>query len=116
VQKYVDAVEHGPDSPVTLQRPDTDEMRLHARLQPGQLLLVQETYDPAWKAYVNGTAVPTAQDGMHFLLVDAGAGDRDVTLRFETPLENRAGQVIFFLSVIAVGWLVWPSPRRTKTA
>jgi hypothetical protein len=116
VQKYVDAVEHGPDSPVTLQRPDTDEMRLHARLQPGQLLLVQETYDPAWKAYVNGTAVPTAQDGMHFLLLDAGAGDRDVTLRFETPLENRAGQVIFFLSVIAVGWLVWPSPRRTKTA
>jgi hypothetical protein len=107
VRKYVDAVERGPDSPVDLQRPGTDEIRLHARLAAGQLLLVQETYDPAWKAYVNGARVPTSEDGMHFLLVDAGAGDRDVVLRFETPLENRVGQVVFFLSVIAVAWLVW---------
>jgi hypothetical protein len=115
VRKYVDAVEHGPNSLVSLERRDTDEMRLDAQLQPGQLLLVQETYDPAWKAYVNGAAVPIARDAMHFLLIDAGTGDRDVLLRFETPLENRIGQVVFFLAVAAVAWLVWPRRVRHST-
>jgi hypothetical protein len=92
---------------VQLIRASTDEMQLHARLDPGQLLLVQETYDPAWKAYVNGTAVGVAQDGMHFLLLDPGPGERDVLLRFETPLENRVGQAIFFFTLAAIGWLVW---------
>jgi hypothetical protein len=112
VQKYVAAVEHGPDSPVTLERHGTDEIRLHARLQRGQLLLLQETYDPAWKAYVQGKAVSTAEDGMHFLLIDAGAGDRDVLLSFETPLENRVGQVFFFLTVAAIAWMLWQGRRN----
>jgi hypothetical protein len=113
VVKYVDAVEHGPDSAASLERPGTDEMRLHARLQPGQLLLVQETYDPAWKAYVNGAAVPTARDGMRFLLIDAGPGDRDVVLRFETPLENRVGQAVFLFALAALAWLAWSGrPKR----
>jgi hypothetical protein len=116
VKAYVDAVENGPDSPVELQREGTDAMRLHAQLAPGQLLLVQESYDPAWKAYVNGAPIPTSGDGMHFLLIDAGAGDRNVTVRFETPLENRVGQAAFFFAVIAVGWLVWPSRRQPKIA
>jgi len=30
-----------------------------------------------------------------------------VLLRFETPLENQAGKVIFFITVIAIAGLVW---------
>ena len=65
----------------------TDEVRLKARLEAGQRLLVQESYDPAWRAYVNGKAVPTAIDPVGFLLLDPGPGEHDVTLRFETPVK-----------------------------
>jgi hypothetical protein len=107
LRKYVDVVERGPDSPVQLVQDGTDQMRLHASLQPGQSVLVQETYDPAWKAYVNGVRVPTASDALHFTLIDPGPGDHDVLLRFETPFENRAGQVIFFLTLGVVAWMLW---------
>src|SRR5262249_37853144 len=66
-----------------------------------------ETYDPAWKAYVNGAIVPTATDPLHFLLIDAGPGEHDVVVRFETPLENRVGQGIFFVALAAVAWMLW---------
>ena len=109
LRKYNAAVEHGPDSPVQLTRDGTDQMRLHARVDPGQLLLVQETYDPAWKPYVDGrsTPVPTSKDPLHFLLIDTGPGEHDILLRFETPLENRAGQVIFFVTLAVLAWMFW---------
>jgi hypothetical protein len=107
LRKYVDVVERGPESAVDLVRPGTDEIWLHARLERGQQLLVQETYDPSWKAYVNGAAVPTATDPLRFLLIDAGPGEHDVLVRFETPLENRVGQGIFFVTLAAVAWMLW---------
>jgi hypothetical protein len=109
LRKYLDIVERGPDSPVQLQWDGTDQMRLHARVGAGQLMLVQETYDPAWRAYVDGRSVPApfSSDAFHFMLIDTGPGEHDVLLRFETPLENQAGKVIFFITVIAIAGLVW---------
>jgi len=107
LHKYVDVVERGPDAPLEFRRINTDEMHVKTRLQPGQLLLVQETYDPAWKPYANGRAVPVAKDAMGFLLLDPGPGDHDILLRFEAPLENRAGAAIGGLTVMAIVWLVW---------
>jgi hypothetical protein len=114
LEKYVALVERGPDSPVQLTRDGTDQMRLHARLLPGQLVLVQETYDPAWKPYVDGRSspAPTFKDPLHFLLIDAGPGEHDILLRFETPLENRAGQVIFYLTLAVLAGIFWHGRSR----
>lgn len=112
--RYVDVVEHGPDAPVELLRTGTDSMHVKARVQPGQLLLVQETYDPAWKSYDNGRPVPIAKDALGFMLLDTGPGDHDLLLRFETPLENRIGEIVGVLTLALMVWLVWPS-RRVAT-
>jgi hypothetical protein len=104
---YLDVVEHGPEASPTLQRLGTDAMRIQARLQPGQLVLVQETYDPAWRSYTGGRPVPIARDPIGFLLLDPGPGDHDLLLRFETPLENRIGIALTVLSALVLGWLVW---------
>jgi hypothetical protein len=111
LNRYVDAVEHGPDSPVAMQWLDTDSMRLRARVEPGQRLLVQETYDPYWRAYANTRAVPIARDPLGFLLLDPGPGDHDLLLRFETPIENRIGAAAGALSLIVLGWLAWRGRR-----
>jgi hypothetical protein len=109
LRSYVDAVEQGPEAPVALQWTGTDAMRIQARLTPGQRLLVQESYDPAFRAYVGGRRIPITKDAFGFMLLDPGPGDRDVLLRFETPLENRIGTGLTVISLLILALLVWRS-------
>ena len=69
---------------------------------------MQETWDPAWHAYENGKELPIRMDDkMGFMLIDAPVGDRKIQMRFETPLENRAGQVLFFATAIVIAGLLF---------
>ena len=66
-------------------------------------MLVQEAYDPAWRAYENGRAVPVhIEPVMNFMLLDVPKGHHQITMRFETPLENTVGSFISGLGVAAV--------------
>jgi hypothetical protein len=105
LSRYVNAVERGPEAEVRLRRQGPDEMALAAEVGPGQSLLVQESYDPAWRATVNGCDVPVSRDPFGFLLIDPGPGRHEVGLRFEMPLENRIGWGMLAVSLAIVGWL-----------
>jgi uncharacterized membrane protein YfhO len=97
-----------------LQRLDTERIRIRTRVETGQLLLVQETYDVAWHAYSGGRAVPVECDALGFMLLDPGPGDHEVLLQFEPPLENRAGGWAWVVSMLAVTWLIFR--RESKPA
>ena len=105
LRPYVELVENGPDSPATLDRQGPDAMLLHARLDTGQSLLVQETWDPAWRASVDGRRLAVRKDPMGFMVVDPGAGDRTVRLEFAMPLENRVGWGLTVLTLLALAGL-----------
>ena len=103
LRAYTAAIEEGPDSPTTTAWNGTDTMRVHARVAPGQSVLVQVTYDPAWHAYAAGQALPVHRDrGADFSVIDTPPGEHDISLIFETPLENRIGWVVTWLSVAIV--------------
>jgi hypothetical protein len=102
---YVDTIERGPDSLVDQVWLDPRRMRIRARLRPGESVLVQETFDPYWKAYVAGRPVPVSSDVLGFQLLDPGPGDHDILLQFETPLENRIGVAAFGISALLAAWL-----------
>jgi hypothetical protein len=106
LRPYVEAIENGPDSPATLRHLTTDVMVAHARLEPGQSLLVQETWDPAWHAWADGKPLPVRKDQVGFMVVDAPPGERDVRMEFVMPLENRAGLGLTLLSLLAVALLM----------
>jgi hypothetical protein len=91
---YADVVEKGPDSPPTLARDGTDAMRVRAKVEPGQSIVVQESWDPAWQAWDGGKQLPLRKDVMGFMVVDAPPGDREIRLAFVTPLENRIGRLV----------------------
>jgi hypothetical protein len=105
LRPYVDAIENGPDSPVIIERPSTDAMLLHAKFEPGQSLLVQETWDPGWQASVDGQRLPVRKDPMNFMVVDPPPGDRTVRLEFPMPLENRVGWGLTGLTLVALAVL-----------
>jgi hypothetical protein len=102
LQAYADVMEKGPDAPTTLDWQGTDAMRVHARLDAGQSLVVQESYDPAWHAWVNGKPVPMHADSMGFMVVDAPPGDEDISLAFVTPLENVVGRIVTVATLLMV--------------
>ncbi len=104
---YVKEIE-SQDTPASVTWKGFDEMEVSATLGPGQAVLVQETFDPAWHADENGRSLPVRMErGMQFMLLDPGEGTHRIRVRLETPLENRLGQVGFALSILAIGLLAW---------
>ena len=113
LRAYDDVIEKGSDAPPTLTRDGTDAMVVKARLEPGQSLLVQETYDTAWHAWSGGQPLPVRRDVLGFLVIDAPPGEREVRLEFETPLENQIGRIVTLLTLVLLfGLLAFPDRMR----
>ena len=104
LRAYVAVVENGPDSPATVDWEGTDAMRVKARIAAGESILVQETYDPGWHAYSQGKPLRIAKDTMDFMAIEAPLGEDEISLVFETPLENRIG---FGVTLLAIGACLW---------
>ncbi len=112
LRAYADVIEKGPDSPVTLTRDGTDAMRVRARLSPGQSIVVQENYDPAWRAWSGGKPLAVRRDAMGFMALDAPAGVEEIALAFATPLENQVGRVLSAIAILVVMALIALGVRR----
>jgi hypothetical protein len=105
LRPYVDVVENGPDVPATFERPNTDQMLVRAKLNAGQSVLLQETWDPAWQAWRGDARLGLRKDAMGFMVVDAPPGDREIRLVFAMPLENRVGWALTGISLAALAGL-----------
>jgi len=114
LRAYVDVVEHGPDSPVTLEHQGTDAMLLRARVAPGQAILVQESYDPAWQAWSNGKPLPIHADAMGLMVVEVPPGEPQVRLVFAMPFENRVGWVLTGVALLLLVLLGAQAMRARK--
>jgi hypothetical protein len=108
LSNYVAVVENPARAAATLEWDGFDAARIHAKTDAGQAVLVQETWDPSWHAYENGREIPLrVEDKMGFMLIDAPSGEHSIRMQFETPLENRVGEVIFCLTAILTAGLVF---------
>jgi hypothetical protein len=116
LEAYADVVEKGPDAPATLRRAGTDAMRAHANVGPGQSVLVQETYDPAWHAWSGGTPLVVRKDAMDMMVIDAAPGDHEISIAFLTPLENKVGRMLTLLTLAIILSLFWMALRRERAA
>jgi hypothetical protein len=102
LRAYVDVVEKGPDAPATLTRHGTDTMVVRAKVEPGQSIVVQESYDPAWQAWSDGKPLAIRKDPVGFMALEAPPGQQEIQLMFVTPFENHMGQAVTAVSLLAV--------------
>jgi len=79
---YVEVVENGPDRAVEMRWDGVQAIRLRASVREGEALLVQESYDPAWRAYLGGRPLTIRKDAAGLMLVDVPPGEHDVRLVF----------------------------------
>jgi hypothetical protein len=112
LRAYNAVVEQGPDAPVAIAWQGSDSFQAHASLAPGQLLLIQESWDPAWRAEVDGKDIPVHPDPIGFIAADAPAGEHDVRFRFSLPLENAIGRVVTGLALGALVFLAKAKGRK----
>lgn len=113
---YVSIVEKE-QPPVTVTWQGFDRVAIQAKTSTGQSILLQETFDPAWRAYEDGKELPIRPDAvMGFMLIDVREGDHTIEMRFETPLENRVGQALFVICVFAAIGLCTLSARTRSVS
>jgi hypothetical protein len=115
LRQYLAQVERADRPEVRVEWKGFDEVALGADVGKGQAVLLQETYDPAWRAYERGHELPVRADhAMDFMLIETGEGQHEIEMKFETPLENRVGQGMFVLAAVLCGWLIRPRPATDK--
>jgi hypothetical protein len=90
------------------RRPSSDEILLHTRSGKGGIAQILESWDPGWRAAVDGAPVQVRPSNGLGMAVALPAGEHTVRLQYGTP--GRAmGVVLSAISLAGLGWLV----RRT---
>jgi hypothetical protein len=97
---YLSLLENGPDREVAMRWDDIGAIRLRASVHQGEALIVQESYDPAWRAFAGGRPLAIRKDPAGFMLIDVPPGEQDVRLVFALPLEILAGRIVSVLGAI----------------
>jgi hypothetical protein len=110
IQAYAGAVEALPPGGDDRDRTHyhwngSDQWGVDAQIQPGESLLLQENYDPAWRAYVDGQVHAIQRDALGFMLLDLEPGQHSVRMAFETPAEVIAGRLLTLFTLVLMGVL-----------
>ncbi|HWB97431.1 MAG TPA: hypothetical protein VG672_12030 [Bryobacteraceae bacterium] len=106
LQRYARAIERGSTAPAQARWVDTETLEVRARVGEGQSILVQESYDPYWRAYAGEQRLPVRRDPLGLIVVDAPPGEQEIRLAFELPLENLVGRILTGISLGIVGLLL----------
>jgi hypothetical protein len=115
LKRYVTVIEAPQQSETSVVWKGPEALQLKASVSDGQSVLLQETYDPSWRAYEHGRALTIRKDRvMGFMLIDLPAGSHVIDMQFATPLENRVGQGLLMVSLLAVAGLLGIDMRRPR--
>jgi len=116
LRAFADMVEKGPDAPTGTRFQGTDVLEIQATVQSGQSIVVQMSYDPAWRAYSTGRVIPIRRGVMGQMILEAPPGEHHIRLVFELPLENQIGRVLTALSATVLAGLFWLGIRRREAS
>jgi uncharacterized membrane protein YfhO len=79
-----------PASPADFEWQGPNRAAISARIQPGQVIATQVTYDPGWRASVNGVPRAVYRDGIGFMAVRAECvGECRIELDYDGGIEAK---------------------------
>jgi hypothetical protein len=111
LRAYAEALE-AIDTPASYSRPDIDEIGISAATNPGQSVVVQENFDPGWRAFVDGRPAGIEKDVMEFMRVRTTPGAHEIRFVYEMTTEARIGLWISAVSLLVVVALMAADLRR----
>lgn len=103
---YVAALDDPANPVTTWQWKGWNEAEIHAEVNAGQVVAVQETYDPGWEAWVNGQRAPIRKDALDMMVIDPPAvGACTISLRYTGGTGRAADRILCLLAILfAVGY------------
>ena len=90
----------------------TDELYFEGSTLANQTVILQTTYDVNWRAESNLGRLPLTQDQLGFVRIDTPAGVSNIRLIFDKPLEKTLGEILFVLTILGSGWILWKQRAR----
>ena len=104
---YVAAIERTDAPQASFHWVNQHQARIEADVRRGQVLSVQVTYDPGWRASVNGVRKPVRPDGIGMMVVEPGCDAKCVVdLDWSGGREARWAARVQVLGLILC--LAWP--------
>ncbi len=86
---------------------------IHAEVLPGQVVSVQITYHPGWRALVNGRETPLQRDNLDLMVVDPGwDGPVTIDLLYDGGLEMRLLRWLRWCALLGLAF--WPRQSQKK--
>jgi hypothetical protein len=103
VQRYVDALEDPALPPASLAWDNPTHGRITATVNPPNILSLQVTYDPGWRATWDGHSLAVGRDALGFMVIHPRcSGDCSIDLEFDPGPQRRAMLAISLATVAAL--------------
>jgi hypothetical protein len=98
LRRYVEALENPAFPLADLRWQNPEQGSVVASLAGDQTVSLQITYDPGWRASVNGRPVAIRSDGLGMIAIDPGCrGECTIDLTFDGGIERR---ICFILGIL----------------
>ena len=110
LRRYVDALESPAMPPASIVWEKPDHARIIAKLDPSEVLTVQETYDPGWEARVGNRRVKVSADKLGFILMEPECSECSIDLEFKGGRERHVTAVASMLALLGLVAMLF---RRT---
>jgi hypothetical protein len=88
------------DTPAEYQRPAIDEIETAAVTAQDQSVLVQESFDPGWRAWVDGTRAKIEIDIMGFMRVRTSPGSHRIRFVYRPTAEALIAAAVSVVSLM----------------
>ena len=109
IRRYVAALDDAAMPAAEFEWRDTNRALIHASVPAGDVLSVEVTHHPGWKATSAGRAVPISRDGLgQMILRPSCAGGCEIELAYDGGWEGKLCRVISVATIFGVAaFAVW---------
>jgi hypothetical protein len=112
---YVAALDSEPAEIASMSWSQTNRARIQAQVKPGEVISVQTTYHPGWRATTSNIELAVGKDALGHILLDPGPGKHEIDLIFDGGKPLQQAQLARALAVLALaiyGITDWSGRRR----
>lgn len=105
LEQYVDYIDGAPAGQAEFSWLDNNRAKIKATLQKNEAIGIQVTYDPGWKAFINGCKVPLKKDVLGFIFLEPeNSGSMEIDLGYTRTGDVWLGYLITLATMIGLGF------------
>jgi len=114
INRYAAAVDADPKTRLIWHGPN--RATIEASLAKPQVLSLQISYDPGWRANANGADLPTRKDALGFLVLEPDCrGSCAVELIYDGGVQRRMMDFLCVAGFAACAWILYRQYRAGVT-